>query len=277
MPGAVLNKPATAPDGTLRGDIFLLHGMIDDTYSKILSLIQFVQGSQDKLTQLTTDLTNIKAAATQALSELTLVHAQAEDNNSDLEALQQTIESSVAITQENTKQYNQILKDITEILRDLFQDGETIKAAIVGVSQHMREHPCPWTQGDDNMSGEERMEAMDAIILNGPKIEMLVEHILDREGYELSPDGKYRRKWWLKRDMDRLREAFITVIFTMAATGLLGWAALRVGGYLSPGKDQQLQQLQQQVEQMQRTLNEKDNLLVGAQAELSILRKRSPK
>ena len=269
-----LAKRRQGHEGTLKEDIFLLHGMADDTYGQIIGLVQFLQESHGQLQKLVQDLSAIRAAETNIASELTLIHSQAEANSSDLEAVQQTIESSAMINQDNTIKHNRILADMVDILREVMQAEDSIQAAIVGLTRQMHEHPCPWSQTDEHMTAEDRMDTMNTIVAMAPHFQMLVDRILDREGFETGPDGP-KPKYWAKKVLDMFKEAFVAVIFSTMATMLFGWLILRFSGNLEPGKDAQIKELQEQVQTLQRDLNEKDGALLAMRMELIEMRKKT--
>lgn len=261
-------------EGTLKEDIFLLHGMADDTYGQIIGLVKFLQESHSQLQKLVQDLSAIRAAETNTASALTLIHAQAEANSSDLEAIQQTIESSAVIGQDNTIKHNKILADMVDILGDVMNAEDSIQEAIAGLTREMRSHPCPWSQPDETTTAEARMEAMNTLAALIPDIRMLTHRILDREGYEPSPLGP-KPKYWAKKVLDMFKEAFVAVIFSTLATMLFGWLILRFSGNLGPEKDSQIKQLQEQVQVLQRSLNERDSETLALRMELIDARKKS--
>jgi hypothetical protein len=273
MPDGIV-KRRQGHEGTLKEDIFLLHGMADDTYGQIIGLVQFLQESHGQLQKLVQDLAAIRAAETNVASELTLIHSQAEANSNDLEAMQQTIESSAMINQDNTIKHNRILADMVDILREVMQAEDSIQAAIVGLTRQMHDHPCPWSQTDEHMTAEDRMEAMNVIAGMAPDLHILTQRILDREGFEPSPHGP-KPKYWAKKVLDMFKEAFVAVIFSTLATMLFGWLILKFSGNLEPGRDVQVKQLQEQIQTMQRELNEKDGALLAARMELIEVRKRA--
>ena len=226
-------------DASVKEDLAALHETSSDTLSAIAQVSGHLTAYNDQLVKLVTEMNGFKGSG----AEIAAIHDLSTTISDDLQALQQTVGQS----------YNQIVGQseaimaLLDTLQSVFDAQEAVRHAVLGLTQQVHDHPCPWGRQGATLTPEHRMESMDVLVSMIPRLELVIQNALDAEGR----DGKTGdAKWWVRKWIDRLKEEVITVFLAAMAGLIIGSWGSAILGYLNP-------QVPEAVVQIQRQLNDK--------------------
>ena len=198
----------------------------DETFAQLVRTAKSVQQVTDVLNHLLQEAKTLKGNDANTLSELTLLRDQADTFSQDLASLQHAVEAhGDTITERSTREMH-ILGSVVETLLDVSDSLESLKASVVGLNTFVKDHPCPWAKDTGGLSPEARIAAIESILKLLPTLDIVLKKALDREGFLIpKPGDPPEEKYWLRKLIDRFRDALVAAVFSTVASGAVTWAA----------------------------------------------------
>lgn len=220
-----LDRRRLSQGSSVKDDLGTLFALGDDTFGHVMKMSRSVQMAVEQLSKLLAEAKSLKTNDANVTSELTLLRDQVDTVDRDLETFRETVEGHSTIIQEISTSERQILASVVETLLDVNDSLESLKASVVGLNTYVKDHPCPWRADAEDMTAEERVNALTKIARLVPTLEMILTKAADREGFVTEPGEVPKAKYWAKKVLDRFRDALIAAFFSAIASGVIALLA----------------------------------------------------
>lgn len=211
---------------SVKDDVGQVYVLGDETFAQVVKMSRDIRTAVEQLSKLIAETRGLKANDASVISELTLLRDQADTFSQDLVGLAASVEGQTASIHDISAQEMSILASVVETLLDVNDTLESLKASVVGLNTHVKDHPCPWAKTDGLITPEARIAAISKIVDLLPTLQVVLTKAADREGFTTNKDGgDLKEKYWARKYLDKSRDAIVATIFSTLAGGVVSFAA----------------------------------------------------
>lgn len=208
---------------SVKDDVGQVYVLGDETFAQVVKMSRDIRTAVEQLSKLIAETRGLKANDASVISELTLLRDQADTFSQDLVGLAASVEGQTASIHDISAQEMSILASVVETLLDVNDTLESLKASVVGLNTHVKDHPCPWAKTDGLITPEARIAAISKIVDLLPTLQVVLAKAADREGFTTKEDGTDpQKKYWARKYLDKFRDAIVATIFSTLAGGAVG-------------------------------------------------------
>lgn len=233
MSGENQSEKRRLPQGaTVKDDLNALYTLGDDSYAQLVKTVKNIQGLTEQIAKVVVEVKGLKANDAQMSAEVTILHDLASSLSTDMDSLTQTMEGNRGEVEETARRQAEIMASVVETLMDVSDALESIKNAVIGLTQQLQsEATCPW-RDEDGANVFASLDALAALApvlkqmaegfaLLAPNIGTVVEVVLEKDHRD-PKTGKKKEKWDIF--VEKLAESLAAAVFSSLATGILSAA-----------------------------------------------------
>lgn len=229
MSGDVQEKRRLPQGASIKDDLTALYGLGDDSYAQLIKAVKSIQGLTEQIGKVVAEVKGLKANDAQTTAQVTILHDLTQTLAGDMDNMTQTLEGNRGEIEETARRQAEIMASVVETLMDVSDALESIKSAVIGLTQQLQgEAVCPWRDED----GAAVFKALDDLValvptlkqmaegfaLLAPNIGTVVEVVLTKDHRD-PKTGKKKEKWDIF--VEKLAESLAAAVFSSLATGLL--------------------------------------------------------
>lgn len=222
-------KRRLSTGASIKDDMNALYTMGDDAYAQLMKAVKNIQGLTEQIGKVVSEVKGLKANDANMAAEVTILHDLASTLSTDMDAMTQTMDGTRGEIEETARRQAEIMASVVETLMDVSDALESIKNAVIGLTQQLQtEAVCPWRDEE----GASVFQSLDALValapaikqmaegfgLLAPNIGTVVEVVLTKDHRD-PKTGKKKEKWDIF--VEKLAESLAAAVISSIATGLL--------------------------------------------------------